>query len=234
MQKFKIAIDGPAASGKSTTAKILAEKLGYLYIDTGAMYRALTLAVLQGKINIQSRLEIIEIAKKSKIELIQQKNELRTLLNGEDVSVDIRKPEVNEIISIISAYAEVREIMVEKQQKLAESGGVVMDGRDIGTVVLKDAEIKIFMKADLDERAQRRYNEFQLKGIKSSLERIRTEIQKRDEIDSSRAASPLKPAKDAHVVDTSKMTISEQVETCLNIIREFLTTNDDNYDTLTL
>ena len=151
--KIKIAIDGPAASGKSTTARNLAQYLGYLYIDTGAMYRALTLAVLRNNIDIHDENKIEFIACQSRIELVQKQNGVQTLLNGEDVSQTIRSPEINEIISIVSAYPKIRKIMVEKQRQLGKAGGIVMDGRDIGTVVLKDAEVKIFMKAELKKRA---------------------------------------------------------------------------------
>jgi cytidylate kinase len=220
--KIKIAIDGPAASGKSTTAKNLAQRLGYLYIDTGAMYRALTLAVIRNKINVNDEKKVEVIANQSNIELVQKKTGLKTFLNNEDVSDSIRLPEVNEVISIISAYPAIRKIMVQKQRKLTAAGGVAMDGRDIGTVVLKDAEVKIFMKADLRERAERRVKELASKGVKVSFEKIRDEIQKRDEIDSSRAASPLKPAEDAHIIDTSKLTIKEQTEKCLSLVRSYL------------
>jgi len=165
MQKIKIAIDGPAASGKSTTAKIIAHKLNYLYIDTGAMYRALTLAIITAKVDIANEEEIKKLALKSTIELKQSDSELLTYLNGKDVSHEIRLPEINQIISKISAYPKIRKIMVEKQRTLAQYGGIVMDGRDIGTVVLPDAEVKIYMEAKLSERAKRRFDELQSKGV---------------------------------------------------------------------
>ncbi len=227
MQKIKIAIDGPAASGKSTTAKIIAQKLNYLYIDTGAMYRALTLAILKAKVDISSEEHIKELALKSAIELKQADSELRTFLNGKDVSDEIRLPEINKIISRISAFPEIRKIMVEKQCALAQHGGVVMDGRDIGTVVLPDAEVKIFMEAKLSERAKRRFDELQKKGVKSDLIEIEKEIANRDQIDSNRAASPLKPAEDAIIIDTSNMTIDEQASSCLELVNSFFS-NQNN------
>lgn len=223
--KIKIAIDGPAASGKSTTAKNLAKILEYLYVDTGAMYRALTLAVIKNKIDIKNQQKVEIIARQSQIELVQKEDDIQTLLNGEDVSNNIRAPEINEIISIISAYPGLRKIMVEKQRRLAASGGIVMDGRDIGTVVLKDAEVKIFMKADLDKRAERRVKEFAGKGIEVSFEEIKNEIRNRDRIDSSRSASPLKPAPDAHIIDTSDLTIEQQTEKCLLLVQKYLSDN---------
>ena len=221
MQKIKIAIDGPAASGKSTTAKIIAEKLDYLYIDTGAMYRALTLAIIKANLDISKEEEIKKLALNSAIELKQSDSELRTFLNGKDVSDEIRLPEITNIISKISSYPEIRKIMVEKQRKLAEHGGIVMDGRDIGTVVLPDAEVKIYMEAKLQERAKRRFEEMQKKGIKSDLAQIEKEISKRDQIDSTRAASPLKPANDAIIIDTSNLTIEEQTNACLELINNY-------------
>ncbi|MFC2089071.1 (d)CMP kinase [Calditrichota bacterium] len=222
--KIKIAIDGPAASGKSTTARNLAQNLGYLYIDTGAMYRALTLAVLRNNIDIHDEKKIEFIARQSRIELVQKQNGIQTLLNGENVSDAIRSPKINEIISIISAYPKIRKIMVEKQRQLIKAGGIVMDGRDIGTVVLKDAEVKIFMKAELKKRAERRVKEFASKGINLSFEDIKNEIKKRDQIDSSRTESPLKPAPDAHIIDTSDLSIEQQTNKCLLLVQRYLST----------
>jgi len=222
MTKIKIAIDGPAASGKSTTAKIIAQKLNYLYIDTGAMYRALTLAIIRAKIDISDEEGIKELALNTNIELKESNSELLTYLNGKDVSHDIRLPEINQIISKISAYQKIRKIMVEKQRALAQHGGIVMDGRDIGTVVLPDAEVKIYMEAKLSERAKRRFTELQNKGVKSDLLEIEKEIANRDQIDSNRAASPLKPAEDSIIIDTSNLTIEEQTNKCLEIINNIL------------
>ena len=228
MNKIKIAIDGPAASGKSTTAKLVAKKLGYLYIDTGAMYRALTLAIINSKTDISNEEEIKKLALCTIIELKQSNSELRTYLNGREVSDEIRFPEINQIISQISAYPEIRKIMVEKQRELASDGGIVMDGRDIGTVVLPDAEVKIYMEAKLSERAQRRFDELQRKGVKSELSEIEKEIANRDQIDSNRAASPLKPAEDSIIIDTSNLTIEQQTDKCLLIVKKYFSNLNTN------
>jgi len=224
--KIRIAIDGPAASGKSTTARLVAEKLNFLYIDTGAMYRAITLAVLMDDLDVYDEDAVVTLARKSKIELISVDREIRTYLNDKDVSEEIRLPDVTKIISIVSAYHHVREIMVEKQQQLASHGNVVMEGRDIGTNVIPDAEIKIFMDATIRQRALRRHRELKQKGISMSLWEIENEIQKRDELDSSRETAPLKPAEDAHRLDTSVLTISEQVDLVLKLVTEYLEKNN--------
>ena len=163
-KKINIAIDGPAASGKSTTAKLVSQKLDYIYIDSGAMYRALTLAVLRAEVDVHDEESTLNIAQKIKIDFHDKK----TFLDGEDVSNEIRMPKITRVISIVSAYPKIRDIMVKKQRQLAEKGGVVMDGRDIGTVVLSDAEVKIFLKASLDERTQRRFNELEKKSADES------------------------------------------------------------------
>jgi CMP/dCMP kinase len=223
--KLKIAIDGPAASGKSTTARLVAKKLNYLYIDTGAMYRAITLAALRSDCNINNESELSELAQHSKIELKSVNDEIRTFLNGRDVSEEIRLPEVTKIISIVAAHKALREIMVKKQRFLAQDGGVVMDGRDIGTHVLPNAEIKVFMIAGLRERALRRYDELIKKDVDIKLEEIESEIQQRDELDSSRATSPLKPAKDAVHIDTSRLSIKEQVDQVLKLVENYIQKN---------
>jgi cytidylate kinase len=221
MKQLIIAIDGPAASGKSTTARLLAQHLGYIYIDTGAMYRAVTLVILRKRIAIDDQATITKIAQKLDIQLKMRKKKLQTFLDDEDVSEAIRTPEIDEVISLISSYKQLREIMVEKQRQIAQAGGIVMDGRDIGTVVLPNAQIKIFMNADLDSRAKRRYEELHEKGIVSSLKQIKNEIEQRDHLDSTRETSPLMPATDAHIIDTTNLTIDEQVNAVLDIIRGY-------------
>lgn len=223
--KIKIAIDGPAASGKSTTARLVAKKLNYLYIDTGAMYRAITLAVLRGKCDVNNESALAELANNSSIELKSVNDNIKTFLNGTDVSEEIRLPEVTKIISIVAAHKRLRELMVEKQRFLAQHGGVVMDGRDIGTHVLPNAEIKVFMVAGLGERALRRYDELIKKDVDIKLEEIESEIQERDELDSSRATSPLKPAKDAVHIDTSHLSIEEQVDQVLKLVENYIRFN---------
>lgn len=221
-ESLTIAIDGPAASGKSTTAREVAKKLGYLYIDTGAMYRALTLEVLNRHISVRNEKKIVELAGEIEIKLIADNSEPRTFLNGVDVSAEIRMPKVTQIISTISAYKEIRHIMKVKQRELARHGGVVMDGRDIGTVVLPNADVKIFMQASVEERTRRRVNELMAKGINVDRQKIEKEIIRRDAHDSSRTVAPLKPAADAYIIDTSNMSITDQVDKVLKIIEKYI------------
>jgi cytidylate kinase len=221
-RRIKIAIDGPAASGKSTTARLVAERLHYLYIDTGAMYRALTLAVINNSLDINDESAILALARESNIVLAADKGGIQTFLNGKNVSEEIRLPQVTKIISVISAYKNVRQIMVEKQRNLAKDGGIVMEGRDIGTNVLPDAEIKVFMVAGLRERALRRFKEMESRGINISIEEIEQDIRQRDELDSTRLSAPLKPAADAIQIDTSNLTIADQVSQVLNLVRKYL------------
>jgi cytidylate kinase len=220
--RLKIAIDGPAASGKSTTARLVADRLNYLYVDTGAMYRALTLAVIRRGIDTNDEQAIIALAERSSISLSSEADGTHTFLNGSDVSEDIRKPEITEVISVISAYAPVRELMVDKQRQLARNGGVVMEGRDIGSHVLPDAHIKVYMVAGLHERAERRYKELEKKGVSISLSGIEQDIRRRDELDSSRATAPLKAAPDAILLDTSNLTIQDQVNRVMELIRKYI------------
>jgi cytidylate kinase len=206
--KITIAIDGPAASGKSTTAKILAEKLNYIYIDTGAMYRAATLAVLEKHIDVNDEKSVVTCVQQLKIEL---KAGNHTYLNGRNVSREIRATRINEVISTISSYPQVRKKMVRLQQAMAKQGGVVMDGRDIGTVVLPNADLKVFMIASIEQRVERRLKELQQSGENISFEAVKEEIANRDKLDSSRSTSPLKKASDARELDTSNLSIEDQV-----------------------
>lgn len=217
-RKLIIAIDGPAASGKSTTARLVAEKLGYLYIDTGAMYRALTLEIINRQIDINDVEAVVGVAAKVEVNLMSGDKGPRTLLNGRDVSEQIRLPRIGRVISKISAYKGVREIMKIKQRELARNGGVVMDGRDIGSVVLPHADVKIFMEASIDERSQRRAKELSDKKIDVDVERVREEIVQRDTIDTTRDVAPLKPTKDAYILDTSNLSIIDQVNRVMDII----------------
>jgi cytidylate kinase len=219
--KLKIAIDGPAASGKSTTARMVAKKLNYLYIDTGAMYRAITLTAIKSKVDINDEPALVLLAANASIELQVAIDGVITILNGVDISEEIRLPKVTKVISVISAHKKLRRKMVEKQRFMARHGGVVMEGRDIGTHVLPDAEIKVFMIAGLKERALRRHVELKKKGIEISLEEIEADIQRRDDLDSSRATAPLKPAKDAVHIDTSLLSIDEQVARVLKLVDDF-------------
>lgn len=210
MKNLIIAIDGPAGSGKSTTAKLVAAELGFLYIDTGAMYRAVTLLALRDSI-LQDVQAIIVTLSQTSIVLEPSGTTTKVILNGEDVSEDIRTPEVNDNVSYISQIAEVRQALVAHQRKLGEGSGVVMEGRDIGTVVFPDADLKIFLVASLDVRAKRRLLEYQLAGREITFEEVRGNLEKRDFIDSNRECDPLRKAADAVELDTSNITITEQV-----------------------
>ncbi len=213
MKRIVIAIDGPAASGKSTTARLVAARLGYLHVDTGAMYRAMTLKALQRGVDIQRADEVEALAARTRIELKREASDhLRVLLDGVDVTEDIRKPAVTRAVSRVSSYSKVRKAMVHQQRSLGKHGGIVLEGRDIGTVVFPNAELKIFMIADVRERAGRRFKELEANGMQSSLEHVVQEIIERDEKDSGRELSPLKKSNDAIVLDTSAMTINEQVD----------------------
>ncbi len=211
-KKITIAIDGPAASGKSTTARLLAKKLGYLYIDTGAMYRAATLAVLRAAVPVDDAGAVEECVAQNHIHLELIGDTQHTFLNEEDVSERIRTPEINRIISIIASYSGVRVQMVQQQRALSRSGGVVMDGRDIGSVVLPDADLKVFMVASIEARARRRLKELEEAQVSISLEEVRREIENRDRIDSTRTHAPLVKAKDARELDTSALSIEQQVD----------------------
>lgn len=175
-KRISIAIDGPAAAGKSTVAKVVAKKLSYVYIDTGAMYRTITYAALEQKVDIENEEKLMEVVKNVNIEFQQGENTQLVFLNGQDVSEVIRTPEVTNRVSIVAKHRLVREEMVRRQQELAEKGGVVMDGRDIGTHVLPDAEVKIFMLASVEERAERRHLENINKGFDSNLEQLKKKL----------------------------------------------------------
>lgn len=217
-KRISIAIDGPAAAGKSTVAKVVAKKLSYVYIDTGAMYRTITYAALEQKVDIENEEQLMEVVKNVKIEFQQGENTQLVFLNGQDVSEVIRTPEVTNRVSIVAKHRLVREEMVRRQQELAEKGGVVMDGRDIGTHVLPDAEVKIFMLASVEERAERRHLENMNKGFDSNLEQLKEEIAQRDKLDSEREVSPLKKADDALELDTTSLSIEEVVQKIMGIV----------------
>jgi len=210
-----IAIDGPAAAGKSTVAKIVAEKLSYIYIDTGAMYRALTLKAIENNVDINAEDELSNLLDHITIDLEQNKTGQLVLINGENVTKDIRNINVTNKVSYVAQHPKIRQEMVKRQQNLAKSGGVVMDGRDIGTHVLPKAELKIFLIASVEERAKRRYKENSKKGFQISYEQLKKEIRNRDLMDSQRKISPLTKAEDAIELDTTSLTISDVVEKIL-------------------
>ena len=219
-KKIRIAIDGPAAAGKSTVAKNIAKKLNIVYIDTGAMYRALTLKALDKNIDIKDEQALIQMLKATEIELVQQENEQKVLLDGYDVTEDIRNQKVTNVVPYVAEHKQVREELVRRQRKLADRISVVMDGRDIGTHVLPDAELKIFLIASVEERAKRRHQENVEKGFPSDLAQIMKEIKERDERDSNRATSPLVQAEDAIAIDTTSLSIEEVTEKILQEVKK--------------
>ncbi len=206
-----IAIDGPSGAGKSTLGKMLAKKLDLLYLDTGAMYRAVALAVLESGTSFESKEKVAEIAEYSKIELVGEPEHLKIILDGKDVSIAIRSYEVGQAASIVSTISEVRRILVEHQRAIGESSkkGAVLDGRDIGTVVFPNADIKFFLTAKPEARARRRFEEDLKKDRAVSYEHTFAEITERDERDVSREDSPLSIAEDAVVIDTSELDLTE-------------------------
>lgn len=218
--EIRIAIDGPAAAGKSTIAKLVAEKLGYTYIDTGAMYRALTYKAIGAGIDLDKAADVEALLPGTEIVLRAGANGQSVWLDGRDVTDEIRTAAVTNGVSAVSAHPGVRAYMVDAQRKMAEEGGVVMDGRDIGTAVLPDAELKIFMTASVEERAHRRHAENLSRGFESSLEQLAHEIALRDKKDSEREVSPLTQAEDAILLDTTSMSISEAAEAIMELVRE--------------
>ncbi|MBA2493096.1 MAG: (d)CMP kinase [Acidobacteria bacterium] len=217
-----IAIDGPSGAGKSTLGKMLAKRLNLLYLDTGAMYRGVGLAVLESGTSIEDEEEIIEIAENAEIELIGEPDSLQVLLNGRDVSTEIRTNEVGQIASIVSTIPEVRKVLVEHQRNLGENApeGCVLDGRDIGTVIFPNADAKFFLTAKPEARARRRFEEDLDKGRATTYEQTLAEINLRDERDISRADSPLMIAEDAVVIDTSELNLREVFEQMMRVLRE--------------
>ncbi len=217
---FNIAIDGPAGAGKSTIAKQLAKELSFIYVDTGAMYRSMALYFMRNGIAKEDEAAISDACKTVEVSIAYENGEQQVLLNGENVSKEIRKEEVGKMASATSVYKEVRKKLVELQQKLAADKDVIMDGRDIGTCVLPNAQVKIYLTASVETRAERRYQELQEKGADCDLEVIKKDIADRDYQDMHREISPLKQAEDAILVDSSDMGIEEVVETIKNIYRE--------------
>lgn len=226
-KKIIIAIDGHSSCGKSTVAKQLAQQLGYIYIDTGAMYRVVTLVALRNGWIVDKVPDVKKVVAGIKDIRIsfrwdEKLGKNTTFLNGENVEEEIRRLEVSENVSPISTIAEVRKEMVKQQRENGKNKGIVMDGRDIGTVVFPDAELKIFMTASPEIRAQRRFEELKAKGIEVSFEEILANVERRDKIDSSRAASPLKQANDALILDNSNLTREEQLEWAMNKVKEII------------
>lgn len=216
---MNIAIDGPAGAGKSTIAKRIARRLGYIYVDTGAMYRAMAYYLIQNQVDAADQEAIAAACQHADISICYQDGEQVVLLNGENVNAYLRTEAVGNMASVSSAVTEVRKKLVELQQKLARETNVVMDGRDIGTVVLPDADVKVYLTASVETRAKRRFLELQEKGEPTDLAKIAADIEDRDYRDMHRDISPLRQAEDATLVDSSDMTIDQVVERILELCR---------------
>ena len=214
-----VAIDGPAGAGKSTIAKRIARRLGYIYVDTGAMYRAMAYYLIQNQVDAADQEAIAAACQHADISICYQDGEPVVLLNGENVNAYLRTEAVGNMASVSSAVPEVRKKLVELQQKLARETNVVMDGRDIGTVVLPDADVKVYLTASVETRAKRRFLELQEKGEPTDLAKIAADIEDRDYRDMHRDISPLRQAEDATLVDSSDMTIDQVVERILELCR---------------
>lgn len=215
-KNFVIAIDGPAGAGKSTVAKLVAKKLGFLYVDTGAMYRALTFNALKLKLDLNDKNSLIEMAKKSKIELVQNDDCYKVFINGEEITKEIRTEEVSKNSHFIASIPEIREILWNMQRAYRENHNIVMEGRDIGTIVFPDAQIKIYLDASVEERAKRRYLQLKQQNLEVDIETLKKEIILRDERDKNRKIAPLIKHPEAFVIDTTNLTIEQEV----NIITE--------------
>lgn len=228
--RISVAIDGPAGAGKSTLAKRVADELGYLYIDTGAMYRAATWVALEQKVDMADENLIVRLVERAEILLAppdeKSQGKVRVFVNGSDVSFIVRSRIISRFVSPVSAIAGVRKLLVDKQKKIAEGGGVVMDGRDIGTVVLPEAEVKIFLTASPEVRARRRLKDMEQMGQTADLETIISDIKQRDHLDSTRATSPLRKAEDAIVIDTDNNTVEEVVAQVLELCKAALALRD--------
>lgn len=218
--KLQIAIDGPASAGKSTVAKLVAKKLGYVYCDTGAMYRATTYAAKKNHVAYDDDQGLKEMLEKTEIRFVPAEPEQKVFVNETEVTKTIRLPEIANNVSTVSAQKSVRADLTERQRMIAEQGGIVMDGRDIGTTVLPNAEVKIFLVASVHERAVRRFKENVEKGIDTPLDVLEKEIEERDYKDSHRKISPLTQAKDAALVDTTSLSIEEVVAKIMEIIEK--------------
>ena len=218
---ISVAIDGPSGAGKSTVSRKAAKAFGFIYVDTGAMYRTIGLAAFRKDLDTKDKSAILPLLPELSIDLkYNELGEQRMYLNGEDVSTDIRLPEISMCASNVSAMPEVRAYLMDMQRQMAKRYDVIMDGRDIGTVILPDAEVKIFLTASAEERAMRRLKELEAKGVATSFEEVLEDMIKRDAQDSSRAAAPLVPADDAVILDTSSMSFDESVAAVCKLITD--------------
>ncbi|KGL66462.1 cytidylate kinase [Limosilactobacillus mucosae] len=227
---LQVAIDGPASSGKSTVAKIIAKRFGYVYCDTGAMYRSVTWAALENGIDVSDTKQVIDLARRIKITFEPGQPDQRVFVDGHEVTKDIRTEKIAANVSAVAAIPEVRAQMVEQQRQIAQAGGIVMDGRDIGTTVLPDAQVKVFLVASAHERARRRYEENLQKGLATqSLDELEAAIKLRDQKDSTRKVSPLTQAKDAILIDTTSLTIDQVVDEISALIKKTRTINSKHW-----
>lgn len=218
--KIAVAVDGPAGAGKSSISKIVAKKLGYLYIDTGAMYRSVTWAVLHNHIDVNNQKAVEALLPELDLTMEASDDLCKVFIAGQDVTDFIRTPQVNNAVSIVASYKGVRQYLVERQRLMAEAGGVILDGRDIGSVVLPNAELKIYLTASVEARAMRRYLEVKGTVNEQTLEDIKDSVMQRDDMDKNRKESPLIQVEDAVLVDSSEMTFDETVEYILHLVQE--------------
>lgn len=218
--KIAVAVDGPAGAGKSSISKIVAKKLGYLYIDTGAMYRSVTWAVLHNHIDVNNQKAVEALLPELDLTMEASDDSCKVFIAGQDVTDFIRTPQVNNAVSIVASYKGVRQYLVERQRLMAETGGVILDGRDIGSVVLPNAELKIYLTASVEARAMRRYLEVKGTVNEQTLEDIKDSVMQRDDMDKNRKESPLIQVEDAVLVDSSEMTFDETVEHILHLVQE--------------
>ena len=218
--KIAVAVDGPAGAGKSSISKIVAKKLGYLYIDTGAMYRSVTWAVLHNHIDVNNQKAVEALLPELDLTMEASDDSCKVFIAGQDVTDFIRTPQVNNAVSKVASYKGVRQYLVERQRLMAEAGGVILDGRDIGSVVLPNAELKIYLTASVEARAMRRYLEVKGTVNEQTLEDIKDSVMQRDDMDKNRKESPLIQVEDAVLVDSSEMTFDETVEHILHLVQE--------------
>ena len=218
-RKLTIALDGPAGSGKSTVTRKVAARINYLYLNSGSMYRAVTLLASQKGISLHNRTQLVDLVQKQ-CQIDFTDNGTRTLLNSIDVSEEIRTPDIEQQVVIIAKIPEIRQEMVKQQRRIAKNSGVIAEGRDVTTVVFPNADLKFYITASVEERAKRRFNEFQTKGVDCSFEQIKNEIRERDKQDQSRQHSPLRKAEDATIIDTTQIEINQVVDLILEKIKE--------------
>lgn len=217
---INVAIDGPGGAGKSTSARAAAKELGYIYVDTGALYRAVGVNALRNNVDTRDKAAVAATLEGISVDLVFENGEQKVLLNGENVSTEIRTPPASMAASDVSAVPEVRAFLFDLQRDIASRNNCIMDGRDIGTVVLPDAQVKIFLTASAEERAQRRYKELLAKGSTVSFQSVLDELIERDYNDSHREIAPLKPAEDSVILDTTGVSLEEQVQKIIDIIKE--------------